>query len=113
MVLVALLVLMTGLGSTAHALSNDCANGHCDDHMTATASEHNAGHVSGEATDSGPRGSHDMAHDDCNPFLCNVLALTLMSSEAVFDQSEAALAWQVSSLAAREEPDNPDRPPNL
>jgi hypothetical protein len=54
-----------------------------------------------------------MAHEDCNPLLCNFLALTWVSSEAVFDQSEAALAWQVSSHAALEEPDNPDRPPNL
>jgi len=107
------LVVMTGLGGAAHALSIDCANGHCDDHMTVNATEHHAGHVSGEATDSGPLGSNGMEHDECNPFLCNVLALTLASSEAVFDQSEAALAWQVSSLATLEEPDNPDRPPNF
>ena len=72
----------------AHALSNDCANGHCDGRMTATATEHHAGHLSGEASDSGPLGSNGMEHDECNPFLCNVLALTLVSSEAVFDQSE-------------------------
>lgn len=113
MVLVSLLVLMTGLGGAAHALSNDCANGHCDDHVTVNATEHHAGHLPGKATDSGPLGSNGMEHDECNPFLCNVLALTLASSEAVFDQSEAALAWQVSGLAALEEPDNPDRPPNL
>lgn len=113
MLLVTLLVLMTGLGGTAHALSNDCANGHCDDHVTMTVTEHHAGHVSGETTDSTTRGSHDMAHEDCNPLLCNFLALTWVSSEAVFDQSEAALAWQVSSHAALEEPDNRDRPPNL
>ena len=113
MLLVTLLVLMTGLGGTAHALSNDCANGHCDDHVTMTVTEHHADYVPEEITDSTTRGSHDMAHEDCNPFLCNFLALTLVSSEAVFDQSEAALAWLVSSLAALKEPDNPDRPPNL
>ncbi len=113
MLLVALLVLMTGLGGAAHALSNDCANGHCNDHMTATSTEHHAGHLSGEATDSGPLGWNGMEHDECNPFLCNVLALTSQSSEAVFDQSEVALAWQVSSLSTLEEPDSPDRPPNL
>jgi len=113
MVLVALLVLMMGLGGAAHALSNDCANGHCDDHMTATATEHHTGHVLGEATDRGSLGSNGMEHDDCNPFLCNALALTLVSSDAVFDQSEATLAWQASSLSTLKEPDNPDRPPNL
>lgn len=104
---------MTGLGGVAHALSNDCANGHCVDHMTATATEHHAGHLSGEASEFGPLGSNGMEHDECNQFLCNVLALTLVSSEAVFNQSEATLAWQVSSLSTLEEPDNPDRPPNL
>lgn len=113
MLLVALLVLVTGVGGAAYALSNDCANGHCDDHMTAAATEHHAGHLSGETTDSDPHGSNGMEHDECNPFLCNVLALTLLSSEAVFDQSEAALAWQVSCLSTLEKPDNPDRPPNL
>lgn len=111
--LVLALLLMTGLGSAANALSNDCANGHCDDHMTATVIERHAGHVLGEATDGGQQGSNGMVHDDCNPFLCNILALTFVSPEAVFEQSKAALAWQVSSLSTLEEPDNPDRPPNL
>ncbi len=113
MLLAALLILGTGLGGAAHALSNDCVNGHCDDHMTATATEHHAGHLPREATDSGPLGSNGMENDECNPFLCNVLALTSVFSEATFDQSEAALAWQVSSLSTLEEPDNLDRPPNL
>lgn len=113
MVLIALLVLMTGLGGTAHALSRDCANGHCVDHTTTVVADHHTDHVPGEATDNGQHGSNDIVHDDCNPFLCNALALTSVSSEAVLDQSEAALAWQVSSLSTLEEPDNPDRPPNL
>lgn len=113
MVLVALLVLMTGLGGAAHALSNDCSNGQCDDRMTTIESEHHADHVPGETTENPHHGAHGMEHDECNPFLCSVLALTTASSEAVFDQSKAALVWQVSSLAALEEPDDPDRPPNL
>jgi hypothetical protein len=104
---------MTGLGGAVHALSNGCANGHCDDHVTANVTEHHTEPVSGDATDSSQHGSHDMVHDDCNPFLCNVLALTLEASQEDFDQSKAALAWQVSSLSTLEDPDNPDRPPNL
>ncbi|WP_164662118.1 hypothetical protein [Tropicibacter sp. Alg240-R139] len=106
---------MTGLDGTAHALSRDCANGHCADHTTTVVvvADYHADHVPGESTDNGQHGSHDMVHDDCNPFLCNALALTSASSEAVFDQSEAALAWQISSLSTLEEPDNPYRPPNL
>ena len=100
---------MTGFGGAAHALSNDCVNGHRDDQIAVTAAEHHAGHLSVEATDSGPLG---MVHDDCNPLLCNVLAINSPSSKAVIDQSEAAATWQVGSLAALEDPDNPDRPPN-
>jgi hypothetical protein len=111
MLLATLLVLVMGLGSTAHAASNDCTNVHCDDHVTVT--EHHAENSLDETADSTQQKSPDIAHDDCNSFVCNFLALTLVSSAAVFDQSEAALAWQVSSLAALEQPDHPDRPPNL
>lgn len=113
LMLVSLLVLMTGLSGATHALSNDCAIGHCDDLERINAMEHRAGHFSGESTETTTHGPHDLAYDECNPFLCNALALTLVSSKMVLDQSEAVLAWQVSSLAALEEPDNPDRPPNL
>lgn len=109
--LVLLLVLMTGLGDAAHALSTDCANVHCDDHMIVT--DHYVEQGSGEATNSVSRGSNGTEQDECNPFLCNALVLTLGSSETVFDKSEATLAWQVSSLSTLEEPVNPDRPPNL
>lgn len=113
MTLVAILIFMTGLGGAGLTLSNECANGHCDNHMIATVSEHHTGHISGEAQDSTPRESNEIEHDECNPFLCNVLALTLTSSETVFDQSEAALAWEVSRLSTLEGPDSPERPPNL
>jgi hypothetical protein len=107
------LLLITGLGGPAHALSNDCANGHCDDHMTAIMAEHQAMNVSGEGADTTQHGSNGMEHEDCNPFLCYVLALTSMSTEAVFDQSATTLIWQVTSLSTLEEPENPERPPNL
>lgn len=60
-----------------------------------------------------PQGTDAMAQDECNPFLCNVLALSLQSCEVIFDKSDAVLAWQVSSLSALEEPGNPERPPNF
>lgn len=111
--LVVFLFLTTGLGGAAHALSNDCVYGHCDEHVTETEKEHHTGHVVEGATDSAPHGSNSMEHDECNPFLCNVLALDLPFSDAVFYWSKAALAWQITSFSALEEPDNPDRPPNL
>lgn len=110
---VALLIFAAGLGGAAHALSKDCTGGHCDNAMSMIAEDHHAGHSPGEQADRVALGSNGMEHDECNPFLCNALVLALQSCEAVFDQSEAALAWQVTSLSTLEEPDNPDRPPNL
>jgi hypothetical protein len=110
---VALLILVSGLGGASHALSPDCANGHFDDHVIEAVTEHLAGHVPDDATDSASRGSQHIEQDNCNPLLCSVAALTLSSSEAVFHPTETAVAWQVSSLSTLEEPENPDRPPNL
>lgn len=111
MLLTTLLVLMMGLGGTLHASTNDCAHAHCDNHVTAT--EHHDEKASVETIDGAKSGSHDLANDDCSPFMCNFLALGLVSSEPLFDQFEAALTWQVLSLVALNETDNPDRPPNI
>lgn len=104
---------MTGLGSAAHALSKNCAGGHCDDHASMSVDMHHADHASVEPTGSVPQGTDGVAHEGCNPFLCHVLALSSQYSEATFDQSETVLGWQVGHLSTLEEPDNPDRPPNL
>lgn len=111
--LVLVLTFMTGVSSVAHALPTDCGSGHCDDHMTMIAEESHAGHGRLEPVDGVSHGSNGLMHEECNPFLCNVLALALPSFEAVFDQSEAALAWHVTGLRTLKEPDNPDRPPNF
>lgn len=96
-----------------HALSEDCINGHCDTHMSMTVEDHHLGHVSGQPTGGPPLEPGGFEHDGCNPALCHVLVLTSQHSFATCDQSEADLAWQVSSLSTLEEPNNPDRPPNL
>lgn len=111
--LVVFLFLLTGLGSAALALSKDCLGGHCNDHMNMTVAEHQPGHAPGEASIGVPDKSNGVEHDECNPFLCNVLVLMSLSSKATFVQSDAVLAWQVASLSTHEEPDNPDRPPNF
>lgn len=111
--LVVLLVFMTGLSSASHALSMGCVGGHCDEHKVMPVVENHTGHALGELTSSTLLGSDGIEHDECNPFLCNSLTLILLTSDAVFDQSEAVLGWQVGHLSTLEEPDNPDRPPNL
>ncbi len=111
--LVLVLTLLTGVSSVAHGLPTDCGGGHCDYHMTMIAKENHVGHGQLEPMGGVLHGSNGLMHDECNPFLCNVLALALPPLEAVFDQSEAALAWHVTGLSALKEPDNPDRPPNF
>lgn len=113
LILVALLVFMTGLGGKAHALSQEHANAHCGTHMIVPVAEHHVGYALEEATDSVSNGSSGQQHAECNPILCNALALMLCSSEVAFDHSEAVLAWQVTGFATLDEPDNPDRPPNF
>lgn len=111
--LVLLLFLMAGLSGAAHALMSICVDGHCHDHVTTFVSEHHTERDSGESTDSSRHKPNGMELEECNSYLCNALALTLESSDAVFFQSKDALAGNVSRLSTLEEPDNPDRPPNL
>ena len=90
-------------------MSQNCAGGHCEDHLSKSVDAHYADHASTEDIQHDP---DDMTHEGCNPFLCHVLALTSQYSEAEFEHSETVLGWQVVHLSALEEPDNPDRPPN-
>ena len=80
--------------------------------MNMTVEESQLDHAQGRTATSVPPGSDAMAHDECNPFLCNALALTVQSFKVTFEKSEIVLAWQVSSLSALEEPGSPERPPN-
>lgn len=80
--------------------------------MNMTVEESQLDHAQGRIATSVPPGSDAMAHDECNPFLCNALALTVQPFKIIFEKSGIVLAWQVSSLSALEEPGNPERPPN-
>ncbi|MFY2825143.1 hypothetical protein [Ruegeria sp. MALMAid1280] len=112
LLLVALLVLMTGLGDRAHAMFENCNGGHCAYHLHMSAGDHHAGHASVAPGEGAPHQPDGAAHEGCNPFLCNVIALATPASETKLNQSAAVLAWQVTSLSTLDEPDNPDRPPN-
>lgn len=105
---------MTGLGSAAHALSENCVGGPCDTHMHMPAGEHQAdGSASGDHSDDVSHQSDGSVHEGCSPFLCHVLAITPQYSEATFDHSETVMGWQVGRLSTLQEPEHPDRPPNL
>jgi hypothetical protein len=103
---------MTGLGTAARAMSKTCFGGHCETHMNMTVEENQPDHTQERTAKSIPLGSDAMAQDECNSFLCNVLALTVPSFKVIFERSEIVLAWQVSRLTALEEPGSPERPPN-
>lgn len=111
--LVCLLTLTIGFGSVAHALSKDCVGGHCDNRMSSSAQVHPGSDTALKSAFGGTHEPESTEHDGCNPYLCLVLALASPHSEETFDYSETVLGWQVRHLMTLEEPDNPDRPPNL
>ena len=94
-------------------MSQDCSGGHCDDHASTSLDAHVSGHnfveLSGDAT----HDPDEMAHDGCDQFLCHALDLTLPQSKVTFDHSKTVLGWRVRHLSTLNEPENPDRPPNL
>ncbi|MBA84199.1 MAG: hypothetical protein CML60_05600 [Rhodobacteraceae bacterium] len=111
--LAAVLVVVTGLSGPAHALSGDCAGGHCAEHVHMSADTQNAGHAAMDFAGQVPSDSGGAGHEGCNPFLCNVLAVALFHSDVIFAPSKTTRMWHVALLSSLEEPNNPDRPPNL
>lgn len=111
--LVAWLVFLTGLGSSVHAMSNGCIGGQCEDHLQMPVESGHDAHALAEAVSGGHHPVGETEHEGCNPFLCQALALTSKHFETVSIEVVAALEWHVGHLSTLEEPNNPDRPPNL
>ncbi len=110
--LVVLLGLMTGLGDRAHVMLENCNGGHCESHVHTSVVGHHVNHASVSPSGSAPHEPDGTTHEGCNPFLCNVAALTAQDFQATPDQRVIVAAWQASNLSTLNEPDNPDRPPN-
>lgn len=109
-----LIVLLAGLGGAAHAMTMDCAAGHCDGQISAQNDRHQAGHASPMmfADDVMPRPAN-ADHDGCNPYLCQALVLVLPSTVTLFTQFSTVVAWPTPRARTLVRIDAPDRPPNL
>lgn len=113
-ILVVMLVLMTGLGNDAHAMSGDCMDVHCDsDLMMSHISQHDMLETQVAAHEGTPHGSNASDHEACNPMLCHALAFLPTWNTHHFVPSEMALVWHVILPNALARADAPDRPPNL
>ncbi|WP_298855672.1 hypothetical protein [uncultured Ruegeria sp.] len=111
-VLTVFLILVMGLGNVAHALASECVGGHCIEHMATSVEAQHADHGLVAPGEDGQHEPDTSAHEGCNPFLCNVLALTTPAFETKSNQAAVVLALRATSLSTLNEPDNPDRPPN-
>lgn len=101
-----------GLGNVAHALASECAGGHCIDHVATSVGAQHDDHRLVAPSEDRQHEPDSSAHEGCNPFLCNVLALTTQAFETKPNQAAVELALRATSLSTLNEPDNPDRPPN-
>lgn len=111
-VLTVFLILTMGLGNVAHALANERVGGHCIDHMATSVEAQHADHGLFAPSEDAQHEPDSAAHEECNPFLCNALALITPTYETKLSQVAVVLALQVTSLSTLNEPDNPERPPN-
>ncbi|WP_131726325.1 hypothetical protein [Ruegeria denitrificans] len=113
MLLISLLVILTGIGGVAHALSNGCVGLHCEDHMQPA--EHSALATSGSDV-STPSHHHDpesSGAQKCDPFVCQTIVLLPQNSEAAQGQRDIEPEFQIRAQAKLNEPDSPYRPPDL
>ncbi len=101
-----------GFGNVAHALASECVGGHCIDHMATSVEVQHANHELVAPSEDRQHESDSTAHEGCNPFLCNVLALTAQDFQTTPNRSVIVAVWQASNLSTLNEPGNPDRPPN-
>ncbi len=111
--LVGILVILTGLGGVAHALSNGCVGLHCEDHMQS------AEHSTSVKTGSGvlvPGGHHDTEGSgagECKPSLCQAVVLLPQNGEVAWNQCEIVTGIQIEALTKLTEPDSPYKPPDV
>lgn len=109
--LAALLVLMIGMGSGAHAMSKNAMCGTCENIIVVSDM---APHAHGKTpTDHMSHGPDIGGHDMCNMYLCHVLTLLPNSMVHQFVPSKMARAWHVILPVSLARADTPDRPPNL
>lgn len=111
--MVSVLVILTGIGGVAHALSNGCVGLHCEEHRQHA--EHFA-----VTTSNGDVSAHSHHHDpessgtgECNPFICQAVVLLAQNSEAALGQRDTDPELQIGAQAKLNEPDSPYRPPDL
>lgn len=112
-VAVGLLVLTTGLGTTAYALAMDGKTGHCAEHMSML---HDAKPATIDGVDA-PQ--HEMTadptdhdHDNCRPQICPGLILVTPRLSVGLVRFELAQAGLESDMRHLKQAETPDRPPN-
>lgn len=110
---IAVLCVSLGLGSAAHALSTGCIGGHCGDYTDVSVDKLHLGHTPIMLAKDAPQEPDSTATEGCNLLLCSALLPWSLRPVAKIDPSETVLVWQIGQLSALEEPETPDRPPNL
>jgi hypothetical protein len=109
---VAVLVLVTGFGSSVQALMADYGNGHCDAHSAVAMHEGHADQMVMEHTGADWSNEDRVQADDCCTFLCSGLAFSPVHSVLAHRQFAALPGWPIVHLSPLNEPQGPDRPPN-
>ncbi len=110
---ISVLCIWLGLGSTAHALSTGCIGGECGGDADLAVENLHFGHATVMMAKDVPQDPDSAPTDGCGPLLCKVFLLNTQRLVAKFDQTDIVLVWQLRQLSALEEPETPDRPPNL
>lgn len=110
--LVGVLVILTGIGGVAHALSKGCVDLHCEHHTQPSV--HSALATSGDVSASGHH--HDPESSEtgkCNPFICQAVALPFQVSEVAKGRRDTDPELHVGTQVKLSEPDALYRPPDL
>jgi len=109
------LVLLTGLGNTAHAWANECVAGHCDTHMHLQSAPDHAESAEqlNDAEANDPNGGSDPSKSaECGALQCAALMVLPQAFANVAVRLDAALVWQQARSWTPARLATPTKPPN-
>ena len=107
-----IMILLVGslIESTAHAMTSDCADEHCQ--MQSTDAVELLSHTDGGQSHANDHGS-DTEHECCDQVLCQAVNLASLTDGIRPLDVEAQLWAQAGQLSALTDPGSLDRPPNI
>ena len=111
--LVALLLVMSGAGLSAHGRAAPCSSAHCSMAISEPDALDQADQIAvHQGHPAADQNGFLIPQGGCDLSLCHGLMASLPPAVVISQQIEVPVAWRVARDLPLTEPDTPDRPPS-